>query len=714
MAADQQDLDAVFPASALDREFYLRTYEDVAKAGVDPWEHYRRWGHKEGRLWAAAARPVDEVLQRRPAFLLDLLAEVPAEARLELLTGPDAFRIFRDMVHPDFYGAQLATGVAQGTPAPPNGWTVGDVLDHFVTTGMDAGLRPSVFFHERWYRESFERVTGEPVVGHPFVHWLVKGRRDRISPSPLFEEAFYNARHPDMAQLPYWSFNHYVTHGAYEAFRRATPVVRDLVADPTARARQRPLMLGLVLRDAGPEQLRQSSPLEGLALHVARKRARLDSPVMREIADKAYRIEPLVRRPYGPRDISVPPLINHASELARRSELVRQEIGLTSVDTIVLVPHVRMAGSARVAGVFARTLRELGPDETILVLTTDAPTFERPDWFGSDVLVGDLSEHLDGLPEEAKTRLLLDVVRGLQPRRVMNINSRRAWELYRLFGRQLAAMTSLYAYLFTWDLDPHGNKGGYPISFFPECFGNLAGVLVDSAPLRDELVMRYGHSQQVADRIVLVHTPYERGDESIDHSSVFAARRAGGRKRRVIWCGRFDRQKRFDVVVEVALAMPDVEFWVWGKTVLGGLDVDLHRLPANISLQGTYEDFDDLPFESADLFLYTAEWDGVPTILIDAGVRGIAVVASAVGGVVDLIDEETGYPVVDFGDAGAYVKTIEAMTADPVTVTRRAAALRERVLTVCAPRRYADVVGRLFPPVAAPAASEPTGEAAHA
>jgi hypothetical protein len=33
-----------------DKKFYLETYPDVAKAGVDPWDHYSKLGRREGRL----------------------------------------------------------------------------------------------------------------------------------------------------------------------------------------------------------------------------------------------------------------------------------------------------------------------------------------------------------------------------------------------------------------------------------------------------------------------------------------------------------------------------------------------------------------------------------------------------------------------------------------------------------------------------------------
>ncbi|MFC7877390.1 glycosyltransferase [Isoptericola sp. NPDC057391] len=694
-------IEALFPEQALDRDYYLRTHVDVARAGVDPWDHFRRWGHKEGRLWSEAARPLEDVLRRGPEVLRGLLEALPDEKRAELLGDASAWSTFRSMVHPEFYVAQVhgigSDGEELGSGADSERVTVDDVIEHYLRTGAELGLRPSALFHPGWYREAAARRWGTEPRGNTFFHWLQFGRSERISPTPLFDESFYTARHADMARLSSWPFEHFASHGAYEAFRRSTAAVRELVADPTARAEQRPLVLDLMLRGADAGSLRTSTPIEDLALMSVRKRARLDHPALREMAEKAYRIEPLVRRPYGPRDISMPPVVNHASGLFRAAEEVRTTLGLTEVDTIVLVPHVRMAGSARVAGMLARSLREIAPEETILVLTTEADTFEHPEWFGGDVLVGDVSAAMRGLPDEARTRLLLDVVRGLQPRRVVNVNSRRAWELFRLFGRQLSVLAELHAYLFTWDLDDRGNKGGYPIAYLPECLGNLDSVLVDSEPLREELVARYGHSSAMARRFIVVHTPYEPEGASIDHSAVFARRRARGVRPRFLWCGRFDRQKRFDVVVDLATRRPDIEFWVWGKSVLGGVGVDMDALPENVRLQGTYQDFDDLPFESADGFLYTAEWDGVPTVLIDAGVRGIAVVASAVGGVVDLVDHTTGFPVAEFADASAYDKAITAMTGDPQDVGARAAALRRRVLEICSPERYRDTLRGVLP-----------------
>ncbi|WP_418275965.1 glycosyltransferase [Isoptericola jiangsuensis] len=702
-----------FPQEVFDAGFYLRTYPDVKAAGVDPWAHFMSWGHKEGRIWSKAAEPLAPALrawaarvprdERRP--ILDLLELIPPEHRSTLLADPRAWRMLREMTHPVFYRMQevVAKGASTGggedavqaiersradilSSAPTE--SVDEVLTDFLSDGIHRGLRHSVLFHPEWYTSVVLGDLGGLPDGHLLFHWLAVGFPARVSPTPLFDEEYYERSHADMARLSTWSFEHFVSNGCYELFRAPSPMVNHrLGTGKHSRPHRVPIVADIILSDEDLSGISGTSVVEERALMARRLLARLDAPEMTELVARAYEIEPMIRKPYTARKVSLPPMVSHAHELFERGERLRRSMPVVQIDQIVVLPHVRMAGSARVAGEFVQALHDLGLSGSTIVLTTDLDEFQRPDWFPEDVILVDVAAHCRGLPDEARARLLLDVVRGLRPRRVVNINSALCWSMYTLFGRQLSTMTELSAYLFTWEIDKQGNKGGYPIRALQDCLSNLTAVLVDSKPLHDELTWRYGHSSVLRQAFHLVHTPADYV-EATDHSDVFATRREQGRVLRAFWAGRFDRQKRFDLVVDIATMLPELEIWVWGKTVLGGSDIDFAHLPRNIRLQGTYGHFDDLPVESCDFFLYTAEWDGVPTILIDAAARGVAVVASAVGGVVDLVTEETGFPVADALDPTAYVSTIEKMLSSPTEVGRRAARLRDDVRSICSRESY--------------------------
>jgi glycosyltransferase involved in cell wall biosynthesis len=671
-----------------DPEHYLSAHPDVPR-DVRPFKHFLEVGHAEGRVTHAALEPLGAALRRRAQVsstpLQDLAGLVP---RPKALLNPVLIKRLGWMAHPDFYARQL------GLQQP---MSVEETIAHFLAVGVFDGLRVSAFFNEQWYlRQLAERGLDAPGAGtSPFLHFLIDGWTDRVDPTPIFQSDYYPERHPDLKRWNSWVFEHFLQRGCHEVYRKPAPWIdQPRVADPKGRELQRPLLMPRFLADPTVD-LRVDSPVERAAYRVRDKIERLQSDTMRELVAKAAEIEPQVLRPYGVREVNWPPLANTAVGLLREVERARARFPSAHYDNVFLVPHCRMAGSARVTGALARALRSIAPGETTVVVTTELPTFERPDWFPDDTEVVDISSLAAGLIAHDQVRLLLDVVRGLAPTRVINVNSKLGWDLYQDFGRQLSTITELDAYLFTWDIDPRGNKGGYPIRAFQPCLPHLSTVLLDSTALRDELVWRYVMPPEVSRRLVAVYTPTD-APEHIDHSDVFARRRSEGRSVRAFWSGRFDRQKRFDVVVEIARRMPKLEIWVWGKAVLGGSNVDFDNLPPNIVLHGTYEQFDDLPTRDCDFFLYTSEWDGVPTILIDVAARGIATVASAVGGVPELVNDETGYPVADALDPGAYVTAIQAMLNDPDEATRRTKALRAHVRELCSEQEYAARVAEAF------------------
>lgn len=670
---DRAEFEALFPRAAFDARYYLDENPDVASRGVDPWQHFCEQGLREGRLWTPKAKVLWPLLRSatddNPTPLLAVLALAPEAQRLRLLTDPRPWRRLRIGTHPGLYAAQTGGEVRERA----------DVIGHFLAEGIHRGLRSSILFNPEFYAAQVAARDDLEVEGHPFLHFLTEGWDHQVVPTPLFDLDHYRLVHKELRPERDWLFAHYWRHGAYEPHRspRLGIVPEWLVGKPVSTPGA-PVLLDCVLDGATPEQLRTTSPFEEAA-HLASTRAeRLETPVMRELVEKAAQIDPLVLRPYGPRRAMLAPRFHPATALHRAGEKVRAAIGNEPIENLVVIPHCRMGGSARVTGALTHALVDLMPDASTVVLTTDLPTFERADWFPPQARIVDMSAAVAPLSPDDRARVLYDVVRGLRPRRMINVNSKLGWEFYALFGKQAARITDLDAYLFTWDLDARGNKVGYPITAFMNAFSHLHRVFLDGTALRDELVWRYALGPGQADRLRLLHTPAEYA-EQIDHTGVFERRRAEGGPLRAFWAGRFDRQKRFDVVVHLAELMPELEIWTWGKPVLGGLDVDFDDLPPNIRLQGTFSEFDELPIDELDFFLYTAEWDGIPTILIDVGSRGIATVASQVGSVGDVISDETGYPVPEALDALAYQKAILDMLADPAEVTRRTARLRARV-----------------------------------
>lgn len=715
----------ITPTPLIDTSFYLSRNADVASSGMDPVLHFLTFGLKEGRppcaILATGLGHVSEQASKDDGgYLLHFFRTAPARIHT-VLRDEHRFNYAQAMAHPEFFAFRA------GLEAPCDAAYV--FWAHAFGSHPEAPV--SVLFNTQYYMDAWNRQLEEDensaTAGSDegveeltvdtdhnaysplgdgqdaYLHWLIYGRPAHIIPTPLFDEAHYTHIYKDLKSWKRWIFDHYVLHGVYE---RRHP---SLAFEAQRYARERDLdsdvspLLDYAIRGEAEgifpcqtiNPLRVAPPGPGIptrldlvCMKLEDKARKLQRPEMQVLIEHAASIEPLVMRPYGQRQVQYPPIRHTAVEQLKAGTQLRKATPKGPFETVVLVPHCRMAGSARVAGALVKAISTIAPDERVLLVLTDRTDFERPDWFGDKMDVFNMAELAETNPHIKSVPLLMDLLRGIAPKRVININSKLAWDLFALYSKQLQHEMDLYAYLFTWDLDIHGNRGGYPIRYFQQTFDNMKRVFIDNIPLKNEFVQRYHLSDELAERLCVVHTPSEN-PYNMDCSTMFETRRQQHRALKFLWAGRFDRQKRFDLVIDIAHRRPDIEIWAYGKAVINDQpDLDLENIPPNLKLMGTYRNFEDLPIDSIDGFLYTSQWDGLPTILIDVAARGIPAVASAVGGTVDLIREDTAYPVTDMLNPEAYIEAIDAMVANPAEVTRRCRNLRQHTLQLCSSELY--------------------------
>ncbi|MBX2886429.1 MAG: glycosyltransferase family 4 protein [Granulosicoccus sp.] len=688
--------------SWFDHDFYYTTYPDVADAGMDAFYHFVMNGMDEGRIPTAHLMTV--VNQTLTHFcesnisVADIIKAVPTDSVENYVTGASYEQQLK-LFMPELY---------QATHDLPGDYTPSTLFAHFLTVGLLSDKRPSALFNTDFYRSQVEALEQtsldanefvEPLGNNnPWLHWFYIGKEHNVVPTPLFSEAHYLSQHPDIGNNYEGNpFEHYLTTGHTEASRvpsvhfdaryyRAMNSDRkfpSLVLDYIMNGQFVPIApsAGIHIEHFLSDDPYECSPAEKAAITVSSKVARLTTGVLADMVARIDRLEPQIVRPYTSKFYRMAPSFHPEVDLMLDARDAVNGLNRKQYDTIVLIPHCRMAGSAKIAGKLTQVLARIDKPENILVIMTDMSAFERPDWFPEEVDVYDLNQYTETAPVDRKMRTLLDIVRGLRPKRLVNVNSNFGWQLTTAYGRQLSEWMDIYFYLFCWDLDIKGNKGGYPIQWFLPTFDYCKAVFTDSKFLRDELQERYCITDQQRMKLQVLHTPAE--DTQVNYHQSLTQRVESKSVKRVFWSGRFDRQKRTDILLAVAAAMPDIEFWVWGKVVLGDEEDPMSELPDNVRLMGHYSSIDDVPIASCDCFLYTAEWDGLPTVLIEVGSRSVPIVASAVGGVTDLITPSTGWPVEDYNNAEAYVHAIEQVLADYPAALEKGKALREHTLTVC-------------------------------
>lgn len=344
-------------------------------------------------------------------------------------------------------------------------------------------------------------------------------------------------------------------------------------------------------------------------------------------------------------------------------------------ENLILVPFGKMGGADYVAGILSRVV---GAQGKTLILRTEQSDWARPEWYSDDVQSVDISEGLADIPDRA--RGLFCAIQTLGAKRIYNVNSRACFDMLASYGKTLAKTSELYAYYFCSDYTAEGHEAGYPVWYMTDVLPHLTAALCDTEYLRNRLIERYQIPEGASENIKSIYTPFaeKKRDEPLVDAQIASA--SGRSRPLILWAGRLDRQKRFDLVLEIASAMPHVDFRAWGAAVLDAPPRHT-AFPPNLTLHDPFTSYADLPLENCEGWLYTAGWDGLPTILIEIAGMGMPVVASAVGGVPELINNATGWSVTDVESVPAYAAALEEMIADPEARRRRAHAAYDLVMT---------------------------------
>lgn len=338
---------------------YRRRYPDVAAAGVDPLKHYLREGWWEGRQPNAWFHP-SIYRAANPGLTPDDI---------------DPFGVFlaraaREAGRLDDRAALIALG------------------------GFDAA-----------YYRRFAPEAGDD----PLTHFMARGWRAGLDPSPDFSVSFYLRRHLDVAESGENPLVHYLRAGRNEGREAAS------VADEAVFAQFE------------------------------------CDPVMAARVAAAITLDPIVRRPEGPRTVVSP--LAHRREMLETVEAIRKAAGPGRRRFLIVAADLEpTTETTRAALAFATAAAARAGAAQVLVATTEADGGAAAALPAGVELV-DISSRLGGLHDEDRRRCLVDLIRGVGAEAVVNFNSRLASEAFALFGRQLAQETLVASFVSAPDHD---------------------------------------------------------------------------------------------------------------------------------------------------------------------------------------------------------------------------------------------------------------------
>jgi glycosyltransferase involved in cell wall biosynthesis len=202
-----------------------------------------------------------------------------------------------------------------------------------------------------------------------------------------------------------------------------------------------------------------------------------------------------------------------------------------------------------------------------------------------------------------------------------------------------------------------------------------AHVMCPSAYLR-ELVLDWGVEPS---RVEVMPNPLPRLPDLPEREE--ARRRLGLDGATLAFAGRLTAQKSLDVALEAVARNGDVSLVLAGE----GVERDaLERLAAELDLNGRVRFLGPQPREdvlellrAADALLLSSSWENFPHTVIESLAVGTPVLATAAGGVVEVVDDGRNGLLVPPGDTDALAQAIRRFFGDP--------ALRESLREAAAP-----------------------------
>ena len=254
-------------------------------------------------------------------------------------------------------------------------------------------------------------------------------------------------------------------------------------------------------------------------------------------------------------------------------------------------------------------------------------------------------------------------------------NSPKVYSLLPLVRQRTAP--AVHVFIQNVDIAPDGVSVGYLFPLARQYDKQVDGYFVPSA-LSKSMIEAFG-----VDPAKVHVTPNAAVYRPADEPDFDAPDGPLDRPLRVLYAGRFDRQKGMDRLLAVfdALRSAAVPFEarLVGKTVLAE---DEHFGASDITIVPPSFEIDDMRphFEWADVLVLPSRWEGLPLVMLDAMGFGLVVITTDVGGIPEYVSDGVEAVVVSdaAGDAHVvrrFVDTLRRVHAEPAAFVelRRAA-----------------------------------------
>jgi glycosyltransferase involved in cell wall biosynthesis len=370
----------------------------------------------------------------------------------------------------------------------------------------------------------------------------------------------------------------------------------------------------------------------------------------------------------------------------RISHVLRKHVAKHGrITHMVVLPFFARGGAEATAVNFCKAAVEGSGHSALLVAADRTLQNVTPFTVPAKVLELDLTHYFPAADHSARESLLLGLLRIAGPDVFHIINSEVGWRLTIKASDRIRPIARTFASIFAFQLDPNtGQKVGYASTFLRDGLPHLDGLLSDNYRFICDAQREYNLGEEAA-RMYAIYNPARNMDAATVRSThqrlvSISDRITKADRLQVVWAGRLDAEKRIELLPRVAKLCPEMDFHVHGARVVDASDNNVDLQLPNVRLYGSFaEPTEVITKHEAHAFMFTSRWEGLPNVLLEFGTLGIPIVATAVGGVGELIDGTTGYPLGEQATAEDYAFALKELFANPAEAQGRATSLAERI-----------------------------------
>jgi glycosyltransferase involved in cell wall biosynthesis len=226
----------------------------------------------------------------------------------------------------------------------------------------------------------------------------------------------------------------------------------------------------------------------------------------------------------------------------------------------------------------------------------------------------------------------------------------------------------MFASFFSTGVSPSGYESGYAISHFPYLLDFFVRVSTDNASFKHKMEVLFGVPK---DLIVPHHMPvsspgFPMAQKGAPCSTEPITSQPADRPLKLFFAGRLSSAKRPEIAAQAVKKLlsegADITLDIWGP-----MDRDYRmEIPrrTEIRMRGTYSGLSSIGLSNYDAMILPSQWEGLPNVVIECMGNGIPVIAANVGGVGELVSENTGWLVDDTDNPEAYKEVIRNILKD--------------------------------------------------